>query len=67
MKRIKKSTWLPTLFVLFGAAFYVYFGITHNAWLDNMPNIIIYFVIIAFLTWALRKKEKFEDARNNKQ
>lgn len=66
MKKIKKSVWLPLFFLLFGTVFYVYFGITYNDWITNLPNIIIYVVIIAFLYLALRKKEKYEKERNDR-
>ena len=65
MKRIRKSIYLPVLLFLIGLAFYVYFGLTSNAWNDNLPNILIFLGIIILLALALRKKEQLEDERKN--
>lgn len=67
MKRIRKSTYLPILLFLAGTAFYVYYGIEYNAWMQNLWNIIIYLVIIVALFFTLRKKEQYEDERRNSQ
>lgn len=58
MKRIRKSAWLPWMLFLVGLTFYIYYGIEWGAWLQNLPNILTYLVIILALYWALRKKEK---------
>jgi len=63
MKRIKKSTYLPVLLLLFGAGFYVYNGLKWNSWRENLANMVIYFVIILALWWALRTKERYGDER----
>ncbi len=47
-----------------GTAFYVYYGVEWGAWKENLPNLLIYIVIILALFWALRKKEKMEDERD---
>ena len=65
MKRFRKSIILPLLLAIIGLAFYIYYGITYKAWTDNLPNIIIFFIIIVALAWTLRKKEKYEKERNN--
>jgi peptidoglycan/LPS O-acetylase OafA/YrhL len=67
MRKFRKSIWLPLAFLILGAVFYIYYGINYKAWTDNLPNIIIYLLIICLLAWALRKKEKFEDERNKKK
>ncbi len=67
MRKFRKSIWLPLAFLLLGTVFYVYYGINYHAWTDNLPNLIIYLVIIVFLAWALRKKEKYENERNKEQ
>ena len=65
MKRIRKSVYLPLLLLIMGVAFYVYFGVYYNAWNENLPNILIFVGIIVLLAWALRKKEKMEEEREN--
>lgn len=63
----KNKFWLlPIALLIFGSAFYVYYGISHNAWMDNLPNIIIFILIIIALAWALWKKKQLEDERNNR-
>lgn len=57
-KNIKQSTTKPIILFLVGCAFYVYYGITWNAWMENLPKIIIYAFIVAALWWTLRKKEE---------
>ncbi len=61
MKRIRKSAWLPWTLLLVGTAFYVYYGVEWGAWTVNLPNLIIYVVIILTLYWVLRKREEMED------
>jgi len=56
-KRIPKSQYLPALLMLVGIGFYVYYGVTWNAWRENIANLLIYILIIGALFWALRKKE----------
>lgn len=58
MRRVKKYKWLPPLLAICGVAFYVWDGLQMNSWIKNLPNLIIYAVIIMALWWALRKKEK---------
>lgn len=58
---MKKSTWLPITLFFGGCAFYVYNGITWNAWMENLPNIIIYAVILLALRWALKKKDELSN------
>lgn len=60
MKKIPRSKYLPILLLLVGIAFYVYYGISYNAWRENLANLIIYVVIISALYWSLRAKEKME-------
>jgi len=57
-KNIKKYVWMPLAFLCIGLAVYIYYGITWNAWMKNLPNIIIYVVIVAALTVALKKKDE---------
>lgn len=54
---------MPTAFFLVGLAFYIYYGMTMNAWMENLPNILIYLVIVLLLSWSLRKKEKLANER----
>lgn len=63
MKRLKKYNWLPPLLMISGIAFYVYDGLKMNSWLVNLPNIIIYFVIVLALYLALRKREQLRSER----
>ncbi len=49
---------MPLAFLCIGLAVYIYYGITWNAWMKNLPNIIIYVVIVAALTVALKKKDE---------
>ncbi len=62
-KRIRKSIFLPVAFLIAGAAFYIYYGISYNAWMANLGKFITYIVILAALFWALRAKEKMENSR----
>ena len=32
---------MPVTFLLAGGAFYIYYGVTYNAWRANLPNIVI--------------------------
>ena len=64
---MKRFIILPFVLFLLGAAVYVYFGITDNAWQENLPNIIIFVIIIALLAWALKKKDTLEKQRKNNQ
>ena len=57
---------LPLDRLVFGAIFYIYYGVQYNAWMENLPNILIFLVIIIALFWALRKKRQLEDERNNR-
>ena len=63
MRKNRKSLWLPWALLLVGVGFYVYYGIEWGAWKENLPNLLIYIVIILALFWALRKKEKMESER----
>ncbi len=63
MRRVKKYKWLPPLLALMGIGFYVWDGLQMNSWQKNLPNLIIYAVIIIALWWALRKKESFNDKK----
>ena len=45
---------------LMGAAFYINYGIEYNAWIKNLPLIIIDVVICVALFFALRKKEEYK-------
>ena len=63
---------MPPLLALGGIAFYVYDGMEMNSWMKNLPNLLIYFVIILALWWALRKKDQMmekynENDNDNKQ
>ncbi|MBQ9163827.1 MAG: hypothetical protein IJ163_03535 [Bacteroidaceae bacterium] len=64
---MKKAVLLPLVLFLAGVAVYVYNGIYHHAWMDNLPNIIIFFFIVVFLAIALRKKEKMSQWRKDKE
>ena len=64
MKRIRKSSWLPWTLLLVGIAFYVYYGIEWGAWMVNLPNLLIYIIIILTLFWVLKKREQMEDEHN---
>ena len=62
---MKRSTWVPIAFFLVGCAFYIYYGITWNAWMENLYKIVIYAFILIALHWALKKKEKYNSERKN--
>jgi len=57
---MKRYIWVPAAFFLVGCAFYIYYGLTWNAWMKNLPNILIYIVIVCALSWALYKKDKLK-------
>lgn len=54
---------MPTAFFIVGIIFYVYYGITWNAWTTNLPNMGIYAVICIALWWALKKKDELANNR----
>ena len=62
---MKKSTWLPALLFLAGAAVYIYDGIEYNSWMHNLPNMGVFTVIVAGLIWSLRKKQKLAHKRES--
>jgi len=62
---MKKIFMLPIILFVVGLAVYIFFGITDNAWMINLPNIIIFFLIIVLLTWARKKKYDLQQKRNN--
>ena len=64
---MKKSVWMPVAFLLAGGAFYVYYGITYNAWKQNLYNIIIYAVIVVALFFVQRKKEQLRREREERE
>lgn len=65
-KKIKKHIFMPSAFLIVGLAFYTYYGITWNAWMKNLPNIIIYTLIVVALAWALKKKEALKEQNQTK-
>lgn len=58
---------MPIAFLSVGLATYIYYGTTWNAWMKNLPNIVIYIIIIAALAWALKTKDRLnrENQTNN--
>ncbi len=62
---MKRHVWMPIAFFLTGTAFYVYYGITWNAWRHNLPNLAIYALICIALWWALKKRDKYRQERAN--
>ena len=62
---MKKIFMLPIILFVVGLAVYIFFGITDNDWMINLPNIIIFFLIIVLLTWARKKKYDLQQKRNN--
>ncbi|MBR1667107.1 MAG: hypothetical protein IJ693_02380 [Bacteroidaceae bacterium] len=48
----------PVIFAIGGLTFYIYNGVTWNTWIEYLPHIIGYMVILAVLGWALYKKEQ---------
>ena len=64
MKARRNKPWLRAfVFLVIGVGFYVYFGIEMHAWKENLPNLLIYLVIVAALWWALWKKQRLQDER----
>lgn len=61
----KKYIWTPLAFLCVGITFYAYYGITMNAWMQNLSNILGYAAILIALSWALKKKEKLAEDRND--
>ena len=62
-KNLRKYVWLPCTFLCIGLTVYIYYGITWNAWMKNLPNMIIYIVIVVTLAWALRKQDELRERR----
>ena len=56
---MKKSVWLPAALLLVGTALYIYNGVEYNAWMQNLPMMIIDVVILVVLHFVLRKKEEY--------
>lgn len=61
---MKRYIWVPVAFLIGGLAFYVYYGITWNAWMKNLPNLVFYILILCALSWALKKKEELQNRDN---
>lgn len=62
--RRQPRPWLRAgFFLLLGLGFYVYYGIEMNAWKQNLPNLLIYLVIVAGLFWAMTKKQQLQRER----
>lgn len=62
---MKRYIWQPLAFLCVGLTFYIYYGITWNAWIKNIWLIIGYVVILAALSWALYKKEQYKNNNNS--
>lgn len=60
----KRYIWQPLAFLCVGVVFYVYYGVTMNAWVINIPNLLFYAFILAILSWTLYKKDKIQQERN---
>lgn len=60
-----KYIWAPLAFFCVGIAFYVYYGVTMNAWTQNLSNILGYAAILIALSWALKKKQELADNRSD--
>ena len=60
---MKRYIFVPVAFFCVGLAFYVYYGIIWNAWMENLPNILLYLVLVVALGWALKKKQQFANER----
>ena len=58
---------MPVTFLLAGGAFYIYYGVTYNAWRANLPNIVIYALIVIALFFAQRKKEQMRKEREERE
>ena len=65
MELMKKIILLPLILFVIGTAIYLYFGFTDNAWIDNLPNMLIFTFIILLLVWARKKKFDLQQKRNN--
>ena len=62
---MKKYIWQPLAFFSVGLAFYIYYGVTWNAWVANLPHIMVYAVICAALAWARHRQEKLREQRSS--
>ncbi len=60
---MKRHIWQPIAFFIVGICFYVYYGVTWNAWIENLPLIIIYGFLMGALSWALWKKQQLKERR----
>lgn len=60
---MKRYIWTPIAFFFAGLIFYIYYGITWNAWITNLPNLGIYLIIVLALSWSLKKKEELKRKR----
>lgn len=58
---MKKYILTPIAFFCMGLVFYIYYGLTWNAWMSNLPNLGIYAVILIALGIALKKKEEIRN------
>ena len=58
---MKRYIWQPIAFFVAGLGFYLYYGITWNTWMSNLPHILGYALICVALSWALYKKEQLKN------
>ena len=50
----------PVISAIGGLTFYIYNGVVWNTWMEYLPHIIAYMVILTALGWALYKKEQIK-------
>ena len=57
---MKRYIWQPIAFFIVGLAFYIYYGVTWNAWMKNLPLIIVYAAICGALAWARYRQAQYK-------
>ena len=66
MKKIRKSTWMPLILLIYTTGMAIYFLPRNTEISDTEKWLTIgaAYLIVALLWWVLRKKEKLMEQRN---
>lgn len=62
---MKKPILLPLALFFAGCVFYVYYGITANLWVENLPMLGVDAVLVLLLYFLLKVKEELRKKHEN--